>query len=164
MKSGFTPAPRTKINTRTRWILLALVALIVPLALVWQSSSAQRNRASREEKKAAAESHKKAAEIVPTTDEEKLRLAAAARPKTFRQSGLSPEPISQQAAAFAVSRPLAEVAKNQRKPTAAEREEMREAAEREAAENPVTRVISPQAKAEADEAAARGITRDTALQ
>src|SRR5215213_6890710 len=161
MKSGYTPATGTKIKTRTRWIMLALAALLLPLTLISQSGSAQKARVRREEKK-AAESMKKAAEKIPTTDEEKLRLAAAARPKTFRQSGMSPEPISSQAVGFAVSKPLAEVARNQRR--AVLTEEDREREEHEAAENPVTRVISPQAKAEADAAIERGEVRDTALQ
>ena len=128
MKSGSTPVPRTKINTRTRWIMLALVALLVPLAFIAQSGSAQKGRVRREENREAAERREKkeAAELrrkteqtaAPGSDEEKLRLAAAARPKAFRQSGLSPEPLSAKADAFAVSRPLSEVAKNQRKAAA----------------------------------------------
>src|ERR1051325_2328624 len=151
------------LGRRTKWTLLALVALLVPLALI-QSGSAQRNGLRREETKDAAESQRKADEKPPTPDEEKLRLAAAMRPRGFRQSGLSPEPESSQAVGFAVSKPLAEVARNQRKPTAAEREEARQEEDREAAENRVTRVVSPQARAEADEAAARGVVRDTAIQ
>src|SRR3712207_5203256 len=171
MKSGTTPAPRTKIKTRTRWIMLTLAAVLVPLAFIAQSGSAQKGRlreekreaAERREKEAAAELRRKTEQMAaPGSDEEKLRLAAAARPKAFRQSGLSPEPLSVKADAFAVSRPLAEVARNQTK--AVLTEEDREHMEKEAAENRPTRVVSEQAKAEADRAVERGEIRDTALQ
>src|SRR6185312_13701684 len=74
----------------------------------------------------------------------------------------SPEAISAGAVAFAQSRPVAEVAKHQRKVTASD--EDREWEEHEAAENRVTRVVTPQAQADADAAAQRGIVRDPALQ
>src|ERR1044072_6483824 len=73
-------------------------------------------------------------------------------------------PISSQAVAFAESKPVRDVAR-QKAPVSAESErEREEAEEHEAAENSTTRIISAQARVDADEAAARGIVRDTALQ
>src|ERR1044072_6479922 len=147
----------SKSLRRTRLILFALL-LLAPLALLTQSQYAQKNRVRREEKR-TAEARKKSSktkeEAGVDVDEAKRRLAAS--PKPFRQSGLSPEPISAQAAGFAVSRPLAEVAKQTSRQKV--RAEILEEDEHEAAENHVTRVTTPQAQAAADEAAARGGTR-----
>src|SRR5215210_782432 len=106
--------PVSKSLRRTKWILFALLVLI-PLALLTQSQSAQK-RAVREEEKSAAEARRKARrageeEGGNKADEAEERRRLAARPRAFRQSGLSPEPVSAQAVGFAVSRPLAEVAR-----------------------------------------------------
>jgi uncharacterized repeat protein (TIGR01451 family) len=90
--------------------------------------------------------------------------ASTVVPAAAMPSQDEPGPISSQAVAFAESRPLRDVAR-QKAPVSAESErEREEAEEHEAAENPTTRVVSPQARIDADEAAARGIIRDTALQ
>ncbi len=159
-RAGATP--RLNFTRRTRWLLLILIAILIPLGLLSRSGSAQKDGPSRESKKTAVRAEEKA----PTDDEEKLRLAAMARPKAFRQYGSSPEPLSSQAVGFAVSRPLAEVARNQTR-AAQESERAKKETARAAgktSKNPVTRIVSPQAKAEADEAAARGEMRDTAIQ
>src|SRR5215204_1448781 len=104
--------PRVSKSIRqTKLVLLALLVL-APLALLTQSQYAQKNRVRREENR-TAEPRKKSAKAKEEAgiddDEAKRRLAAAAAPRAFRQSGLSPAPISAQAVGFAVSRPLAEV-------------------------------------------------------
>ena len=136
--------PVSKYIRRARWILLALLAL-APLALLAQSQGAQKNRVGEEEQ-SAAEARKESggAEEKAADDETKRRLAAA-RTKAPRQSGVSPEPISARAVGFAVSRPLAEVARRASK--ASRRKAHVEEEETEAAENEVTRVVSPQAQA-----------------
>ncbi|MFL6256303.1 MAG: hypothetical protein ACJ74T_14960 [Pyrinomonadaceae bacterium] len=153
--------PVSKNLRLARWILLALLAL-APLALLSQSQSAQKNRAGGEEK-SAPEARKESggAEEKAVDDETKRRLAAA-RTKAPGKSGLSPEPNSARAVGFAVSRPLAEVARRASK--ASRRNARVGEEEHEVAENEVTRVVSPQAQAEADDAVVRGLTRDTALQ
>jgi hypothetical protein len=163
MKGNGLP-PVTKYIRRARWILFALLAL-APLAPLSQSQRAQKNSVGRGEK-IAAEPRRESGRIEEkTVDDETKRRLAAARTKAPRPSGLSPEPISARAAGFAVSRPLAEVAKpapaaSRRKSRAEEAEEERNKVPR----NEVTRVVTPEAKAAADEAAARGLKRDTALQ
>lgn len=156
--------PVSKYIRHARWILFALLAL-APLALLSQSQRAQKSGVEKEGK-SAAEARKEpgSAEGKAVDDETKRRLAAA-RTNLPRQSELRPKPISARAAGFAVSRPLTEVAKratepSRRKSRAEEEEEERNRAPR----NKVTRVVTPRAKAAADEAAARGSRRDTALQ
>ena len=146
-------------------MILFTLLLLAPLALLTQSQYAQRNRVRREEKRAAearekVEQAKREAGV--DTDEAKRRLAA--RPKAFRQSGLNPEPVSAKAVGFAVSRPLTEVAGRQAPRKKVRAEILVDEEDHEAAENRVTRLVTPQAQAAADEAAARGVTRDTALQ
>ena len=160
-RKGLPPVP--KYLRRARWILLALLAL-APLLLLSQGQSAQKNRVDKEER-SAAEIRKESGEAKETTvDEEAKRRHAAARAKAPRRSGLSPEPISARAARFAVSRPLTEVARRAPKASRRKARVKEEEEEHEAAENEVTRVVTPQAQAAADEAAARGLKRDTALQ
>src|SRR5215207_5608328 len=153
--------PVTKTLRRTRWILFALLVL-APLALLAQSQYAQKNGLRGEEKRAAAAGRKsKGAE--EEAAEAAVRGRFFSRAKPSRRSELSPTPISMPAAGFAVSRPLSEVAK--RAPKATRRaERLGEEEDDETSENEVTRVVSAKAKAEADEAVAKGLKRDTALQ
>jgi hypothetical protein len=138
-----------------------LLTLALP-ALLSQSQSAQKYSVEEEEKRTVeARKESGGAEEKAVDDETKRRLAAA-RTKALRQSGFSPEPISARAVGFAVSRPLAEVAR--RAPKASRPQARVEEEKHKVSENEVTRVVSPRAQAEADDAAARGLTRDTALQ
>src|SRR5205823_10753901 len=133
-------------NRRTRIILIAIISLLVPVMLLLQSSRAQIASHTGSSKTATSR----------LSSASGFGLASVINSAKQRQG---PQPISSQAVGFGETRPLAEIAREQ--PAAPSRED-REGEDREAAENPVIKHVSPQALADASREG--GVVKDGALQ
>jgi uncharacterized repeat protein (TIGR01451 family) len=131
---------------QSRLILIAVIAVLVPVLILLPGSSAQ-NRASTDDK-ASGKKETGAASSSATN-----------LPQAFRQMSTGPEPVSSKPAGFAVSRPLSQVARQQQRAAVVAE---RDAEDNEAPQNRITRPVSPQAQADAS--ADGGLKRDAAIQ
>src|ERR1043166_8892902 len=152
------PLRSLSVSRRVWLAILITLAVLVPMILL-TTSSAQR-RALRRERPNLSKKNTKEEQNRDDDSQRRSAMSNVRRPLQNWYGGSAPAPISSPAVKVAEARPAKGVAKLTRETSrpASDEEEF------EAEENRTTRQVTPQARADADDAVLRGVVRDTALQ